>query len=804
VTEARLTGLTQVEARRRLEAAPPQEPAATTRSYASIVRSNTLTLFNLILGAFWVVIIAAGRPADGLFGGIVVANASIGIIQDVRAKRALDRLALLVAPHARAVRDGREETVPAGEVVDGDVVALRPGDQVVADGAVVESSALMLDESQLTGESRAVAKGVGDEIMSGSFCVEGAGRYLVNRVGESSYASQVVGEAREFRYRRSPLELQINRLLLVTTAVMLPLGAAFVWVLIRHHAPFRSASATATAGIVTLVPEGLVLLTSLTFAVAAVRLSRRGMLVQAFNAVESLANVDTVCMDKTGTLTDGTLALHGVTPVGATEAAAAEGQVRDFAASTTSRNDTVDAIAAALPGTARPATSEVPFSSRWKWSACRLEGDEHTLVLGAPDVLLGEGAPALVADHEHAGRRTLVLGRTPAELTTPGADGAPPPAIEPIAVIALEEHVRPEAADTIAYLRDQGVAVKVMSGDSPATVAAVAERAGIQVEGPTVDGTHLPEPGPELTLAATSSTVFARLSPQHKRQLIEALSGSGRYVAMIGDGVNDVPAMKGSRLAIALGSGAQMAKSVADSVLVTDSFAAVPAAIGEGRQIILNIQRVAKLFATKTVFAAFVILAFGLTTAGFPLLPRHLTLAATVTVGIPGFVIALIPSEERPDQSAFLRRVARFSVPAGAVMAAAVLAAYLLERAVRVQSITDARTAAVTVFVALGLYLLLVLDAERMSASRSYAIGIVSLVGALAAAYLLTLSAEPARDFFALSRPDLLDALIMLVATVAGIRLMTWGGLSPYPRLPPTAPPASLETGDPSPPPASD
>jgi P-type E1-E2 ATPase len=802
VTEARLTGLTAVEARRRLEAAPPHEPAVTSRSYASIVRSNTLTLFNLILGAFWVVIIAAGRPADGLFGGVLVANTSIGILQDVRAKRALDRLALLVAPHARAVRDGREETIPAGEVVAGDVVALRPGDQVVADGAVVESSALMLDESQLTGESRAVAKGVGDEIMSGSFCVEGAGRYLVNRVGESSYASQVVGEAREFRYRRSPLEHQINRLLLVTTAVMLPLGAAFVWVLIRHHAPFRSASATATAGIVTLVPEGLVLLTSLTFAVAAVRLSGRGMLVQAFNAVESLANVDTVCMDKTGTLTDGTLALHGVTPVGTADAAAAEADVRDFAASTTSRNDTVDAIAAALPGTARAAGSEVPFSSRWKWSACRLQGDDHTLVLGAPDVLLGAGAPALVAEHEHAGRRTLVLGRTPAELTAPGADGAPPPAIEPIAVIALEEHVRPEAAATIAYLRDQGVAVKVMSGDSPATVAAVAERAGIEVEGPTVDGAHLPEPGAELTLAATTSTVFARLSPQHKRMLVEALTGSGRYVAMIGDGVNDVPAMKGSRLAIALGSGAQMAKSVADSVLVTDSFAAVPAAIGEGRQIILNIQRVARLFATKTVFAAFVILAFGLTTAGFPLLPRHLTLAATVTVGIPGFVIALIPSEERPDQTSFLRKVARFSIPAGVVMATGVLAAYLLERAVRVRSITDARTAAVTVFVALGLYLLLVLDAERMSASRSYAIGIVSLVGALAAAYLGTLSAEPARDFFALARPDLLDALIMIVATVAGIRLMAWAGLSPYPHPPQSAPPASVEAGDPPPPPS--
>jgi cation-transporting P-type ATPase E len=799
VNEARLTGLSQVEASRRLAASPPPETQSTTRSYASIVRSNTLTLFNLILGAFFVVILAAGSPADGLFGFVLVANTGIGILQDVRAKRALDRLALLVAPHARVVRDATETTVPANEVVDGDLVALRPGDQVVADGSVVESSALMLDESQLTGESQPIAKSVGDEILSGSFSVEGAGRYIANRTGEDSYASQVVGEAREFRYRRSPLEHQINRLLLATVAVMIPLGAAFVWVLINHDSPFRSAAATATAGIVTLVPEGLVLLTSLTFAVAAVRLSSRGMLVQAFNAVESLANVDTVCLDKTGTLTDGTLALHGVFPAGSATADDAKGRVGEFAASITSRNDTVDAIAAALPATARPVTSEVPFSSRWKWSACRLEGDDATLVLGAPDVLLGDGAPALVGEHDAAGRRTLVLGTTPAELSPPD-DGTAAPEIEPLAVIALEEHVRPEAPDTIAFLRGQGVSVKVMSGDSPATVTAVAKRAGVTVEGPAVDGASLPE-GADIAATATESTVFARLSPQQKRTLIESLGSSGRYVAMIGDGVNDVPAMKGSRLAIALGSGAQMAKSVADSVLVTDSFAAVPAAIGEGRQIILNIQRVARLFVTKSVFAACVILTFGLATAGFPLLPRHLTLAATVTVGIPGFVIALIPANERPDTSSFLRRVARFSLPAGAVMAGAVLSAYLLERAVRVRSITDARTAAVTVFVALGLYLLLVLDPERMTNSRPYAIGILALVGTLGAGYLLTLSFEPARDFFALSAPDLLDAVIMVVATVAGIRVMAFAGLSPYAHPPQSAPPPAPPQLEP---PASD
>jgi magnesium-transporting ATPase (P-type) len=788
VTEARLTGLSQAEASRRLAAAPPSEAQTTTRSYASIVRSNTFTLFNLILGAFFVVILVAGRPADGLFGLVLVANTGIGILQDVRAKRALDRLALLVAPHARVVRDATETTVPADEVVDGDLVALRPGDQIVADGSVVESSALMLDESQLTGESQPIGKGVGDEILSGSFCVEGAGRYIANRTGEDSYASQVVGEAREFRYRRSPLEHQINRLLLATVAVMIPLGAAFVWVLINHDSPFRSAAATATAGIVTLVPEGLVLLTSLTFAVAAVRLSRRGMLVQAFNAVESLANVDTVCLDKTGTLTDGTLALHGAFPAGTTTADDAERRAGEYAASIRSRNDTVDAIGTALPATARPVTSEVPFSSRWKWSACRLEGDDETLVLGAPDVLLGDGASVLVGEHEAAGRRTLVLGTTTSELSPPDDDGAAPPKIEPLAVIALEEHVRPEARDTIEFLRAQGVAVKVMSGDSPATVTAVAERAGITVEGPAIDGANLPE-GADLAATATESTIFARLSPQQKRTLIESLGSSGRYVAMIGDGVNDVPAMKGSRLAIALGSGAQMAKSVADSVLVTDSFAAVPAAIGEGRQIILNIQRVARLFVTKSVFAACVILTFGLATAGFPLLPRHLTLAATITVGIPGFVIALIPANERPDTSTFLRRVARFSMPAGAVMAGAVLVAYLLERAVRVRSITDARTAAVTVFVALGLYLLLVLDPERMTASRPYAIGILALVGTLGAGYLLTLSFEPARDFFALAPPDLLDAVIMVLATIAGIRVMAFAGLSPYAHPPQSAPP---------------
>ena len=538
------------------------------------------------------------------------------------------------------------------------------------------------------------------------------------------------------------------------------------------------------------MPEGLVLLMSLTFAVAAVRLSGRGMLVQSFNAVESLANVDTVCLDKTGTLTDGTLALHGVTPMGATEPAAAERLVADYAASATSRNDTVDAIAAALPGTARPVQSEVPFSSRWKWSACRLEGDERDAGAGRARCAHGRrlaGGRGRARARGQAHPRSSAV-RPPS--LTPPADGAPAPVIEPVAVIALEEHVRPEAG------RDDRVPARPgRVGEGHVRRLARDRRRpspsgrGSRSRGRRSTARACPSPAPSWPGRQSTSTVFARLAPQQKRMLVEALTASGRYVAMIGDGVNDVPAMKGSRLAIALGSGAQMAKSVADSVLVTDNFAAVPAAIAEGRQIIQNVQRVARLFVTKTVFAACVILAFGLTTAGFPLLPRHLTLAATVTVGIPGFVIALIPSSERPEAGSFLRSVARFSIPAGSVIA--VGRARRLPAGAGGAGAVDHRRAHGRRD---GVRRARPVPAARARRGAhvgepAYAVGIASLVGALAAAYLGTLSAGPARDFFALAKPDLLDAVIIVVTTRRRHPADGVGGLSPYPQ------PAAGEAG---------
>ncbi len=476
----RRNGLSEAEARRLLAAAGDRSPAPAGRSYRNIVLANTLTLFNLILLVFFVVVVAAGRPADGLFLFIVVANSALGIIQEIRAKRALETAALLVAPRARVIRDGTQREVAVEEVVDGDLISLRPGDQVVADGTVVESTSLMLDESPLTGESVAVERAVGDRLLSGSFVVEGGGEFVAEHTGAESYAAKLSGTAREHRIQRSPLEQQINQLLKVLVGVMVPLGAAFVYVLIRHDLPFREAAGTATAGIVTLVPEGLILLTSMTFAAAAVRLTRHGLLVQYLNSVESLANVDTVCLDKTGTLTDGALSLHSVIAHDGQDEVTVRDLLDGFAHSVSPQNATVEAIAAA--GSQAPAwepVQQVPFSSRWKWSAAQREVDGEWLVLGAPSALaipLGAAAHARVRGSAGARVRPCGHRRRPHRATRPR------PPITPLAMVVLEERLRPDAIETVAFLKEQGIshqsALGRLAGDRRRSGRARGDRSG--------------------------------------------------------------------------------------------------------------------------------------------------------------------------------------------------------------------------------------------------------------------------------------------------------------------------------------
>ncbi|HEY3542700.1 MAG TPA: HAD-IC family P-type ATPase [Gaiellaceae bacterium] len=724
-------GLSDAEAARRLADRGPAAPEASSRSYASIVRANVLTVFNLILAVAGVATLAFGDWQDALFLGILVANAGIGTLQEVRAKRALDRLSALVAPAATVIRGGRARTVAVGDVVPGDLLQVGPGDQLVADGALARADSLRLDESILTGESEPVERSAGEHVRSGAFALEGVGYVVADAVGSESYAARVTGEARTFRHPRSPLERALNRLLFVLVGVMVPLGVVLGYALWHRHAPVHDAVPTSVAAVVTLVPEGLILLASVTYAVAALRMARRGALPQQLNAIESLASVDVVCFDKTGTLTEPALRVAGL--VGPATAADELGR---YAASSPIQNATLAAIAAELPAPPSRVDEQIPFASGRRFSALRLGGTGY--VLGAPEHFELGALAAQAAEEAGAGRRVLAFG------TADRLDAERPRAH---ALVLLAERLRPDARSTVDWFRSQDVTLKVLSGDRPETVAAIARDAGI--EGAVFDASALPADAPALRSVVAAHDVFGRIAPNDKRRVVEALSTSGRYVAMVGDGINDVPALKAARLAIAQGSGTQMARAVADVVLVGGEFASVPAMVGEGRKILRNVQRVAKLFVAKSAFAGFLILSIGLTSTEYPLLPRQLTLAAGLTIGIPAIFLALAPSTGAYTSKGFLRELARFALPAGTAAGLGVLSSYLFGLNVLGLELVQARTIAVTVLVVVGLYLILALEVS----GRVRGAAVSTLCVVMLAVYLVVLSVPFARSFFSLALP---------------------------------------------------
>ncbi len=749
-------GLSQAEAEARLASRPRPAKEASSRSYASIARANVFTIFNLILAVFGALVLAFGEWRDALFLGVLVSNSAIGIFQEARAKRALDRLAALVSPTATVVRDGALRRVLVDELVVDDLVQLQAGDQVVADGRLVRTGGLSLDESILTGESRPAVREEGEEVRSGSFAVEGTGAFVVTAVGAESYASRITGEARAFRHPRSPLERTMNTLLVTLVAVIVPLGALLGYALFAQDASTREAVSKSAAAVVTLVPEGLILLASLTYAVAAVRMSRRGALVQQLNAVESLASVDVLCLDKTGTLTEPKPFVLEAVPADGVDSARLASLLGRYGASAASRNATLEAIHEAFPGEQAPAEQEVAFSSRRRWSALGLDGER--LVLGAPELFPLGGLEGRAAEEASLGRRVVALGRAPALPGEVAQDAPPPPGVELLGLVVIGERLRDEARSTVEFFREQGVELKVLSGDRPETVAAIAREAGIPVEGAALDGRDLD------TARAVAAPVVGRISPEGKKAVIEALRAQGRYVAMVGDGVNDVPALKAARLAIAQGSGTQMARSVADLVLVSGDFSAVPAMVAEGRKLLRNLARVAKLFVTKSAFASFLILSIGLTETAYPLLPRHLTLAATVTIGVPAFFLALAPSSGPFQIGGFLREVGRFAVPAGTAAGLGVLSSYLFALDVANRPLVEARTVATSTLVLVGLYLIYVLEGRGRFTRR---ISVLGLCAAMLGLYVLVLLAPAGRSFFDLAWSPALPASLAGAALAA-------------------------------------
>ena len=676
-------------------------PAAPTRTVGQIVRGNVLTPINLIVAILAALVIVAGSPKDALFGGIIVANGVIGVVQELRAKKVLDQLSVVNAPKAHVVRDGEVRDVQVHELVLDDVVELRAGAQVVADGVVVAHDSLEVDESLLTGEADAVVKEDGDEVLSGSAVSSGTGRMRVTKVGADNYAAKLAEEARRFTLVNSPLRNDINRIVTFVGYLIIPVGVLLATSqFLRRHESWQQAIISTVAGLVGMVPEGLVLLTSVAFAVGVVRLAKRRCLVQELPAIEVLARVDVLCADKTGTITEGSLAVADVELVSAT---AQRDEVEQALAALAQLDPDPNPTSSALhdhftTATTWVMTGRVPFSSARKWSAMTFE-QHGSWVLGAPENVLGQaydgGIREAVERHAAEGRRVLVLARADGSFGDGGE--ATLPAVDPLALVLLEDVVRADAPETLRYFADQGVVVKVISGDNNVTVGAVARRAGLDGWESNVNATTLPaDDTPEFAEAVRTTTVFGRVTPHQKRAMVKALQAQGHTVAMTGDGVNDVLALKDADCGIAMASGSEATRGVAQLVLMDSNFSAMPAVVSEGRRVINNIERVASLFLTKTTYSVILSLLTGVFAFAYPLDPIHLSILSWFTIGIPAFFLALEPNDQQVSQG-FLTRVLGRAVPAGTVIAVMTTAVFTLSQLDEAVSAEEARSLAVLV-----------------------------------------------------------------------------------------------------------
>ncbi len=762
----RVDGLTGAEVAARVsDGRTNHVPAAPTRTTGQILRANLLTPVNAIVGVLFVlVVVANGVGPDALFVGVIVANSLIGTFQEVRARAALDRLAVLNTPRALVIREGSETEIAVGDVVADDLLVLAPGRQVVVDGEVVDEAGLELNESLLTGEIDPIRKHEGDEVLSGSFVAAGTGTFRATRVGAQSYASRLADDARRFTLVHSELRTGVNRIL---EFLMLAIPPVAIILLLRSLASqdWQEALTGVVAACVAMVPDGLVLLTSVAFMAGVVKLSRRNALLRELASVELLARVDTLCLDKTGTITTGEIVYAGVDVLPDDGGGPVDDVLAAAAAADPDPNATMRAVAA---GHSDPpewtVLDTVPFSSARKYSAVEWQ-DHGAAYLGAPEILAGgdERVVAAVEAQAALGRRVVLIATSGA--IARDAAGLPdglPADLEPRAVVLLEDSIRIDAPETLAYFVDQGVDVKVISGDHPETVAAVAGRAGVPGAEAHVSARDLPEDPEELADALESNAVFGRVTPQQKRAMVQALQSRGRTVAMTGDGVNDVLALKDADMGIAMGDGSAATRAVAQLVLLDNRFSVLPGVLAEGRRVINSVERAANLFIYGTVYSATIALVIAAFGAQYPFLPRHLTIVRTLSVGLPGLVLALAPDPRRA-RTGFVRRVVRFAVPAGLVAAVASLVVYAAALRDEGLSLVEARTATTITLLGVGLAILLQL-------TRSLPPWRWALVGVMGASILVVLTVPFLSEFFELDMPSGSTwAVIAAVVVVAGI-----------------------------------
>ncbi len=739
-------GLTAAEVAERVARGEVNDvPVRSSRSVSEIVRANVFTRFNAIIGILWLIMLFVAPFQDSLFGYVILANTGIGIVQEWRAKKTLDSLAVIGEARPTVRRDGVAAEVSTSDLVLGDVIEIGPGDKIAVDGECVEADGLEIDESLLTGEADPVVKRPGDQVMSGSFVVAGGGAFTATKVGREAYAAQLAEEASRFTLVHSELRTGISTILKYVTWMMVPaaIGLCITQLVVKNHG-LKDSVARTVGGIIPMVPEGLVLLTSVAFAIGVIRLGRKDCLVQELPAIEGLARVDTVCLDKTGTLTEGGMDVTELRSLGDSDETYVRRVLGALGESDPRPNASLQAVIDAYPDSEDwRCTEALPFSSARKYSGATFSegnGETSTWLLGAPDVLLPSQDPALAETDRlnQAGLRGLLLTRTTRDLDHPEVATR----TTPTALVVLEQRLRPDAADTLRYFAEQDVDAKVISGDNAVSVGAVAGKLGLT--GTTLDARQLPTTTTELASALDEGTVFGRVTPQQKRDMVGALQSRGHTVAMTGDGVNDVLALKDADIGVAMGSGSEATRAVAQIVLLNNSFATLPSVVAEGRRVIGNITRVATLFLVKTVYSVLLAVLVVCWRVEYPFLPRHLTLLSTLTIGIPAFFLALAPNRERAKPH-FVRRVMRYSIPGGVLAAVATFATYLIARHYYTGAgALDAETSAATLTLFLiSMWVLAII-------ARPYTWWRIALVASMGAGFLVVLVVPSLQRFFAL------------------------------------------------------
>lgn len=798
--DAEIQGLSNAEVlARRSQGQGNNVKIETSRSYGQILRENVFTFINNALFILGFALILLGRPMDALISvSVIMVNVLVSVVQEIRAKRTLDRIALLTRPKATVIREGREVMIDPAEIVLGDILLVRPGDQIVVDGAVVGSGRMEVDESLLTGESDLIPKQAGDEVFSGSFCVNGSALYEATQVGESSFANTLTAGARAFRRVLTPLQQQTNLVIRVLLLLTIYFQILLAFNTVINQIPLVE-SVKMSVVIAGLVPNGLFLAIAVAYAMGAVRIAGKGALIQQANAVESLSNVDVLCLDKTGTLTANNILFRAVKPVGMSEAEFRQA-LGDFAASVSTSNRTNEAILTACAGRKLAVGEEVPFSSERKWSGLVFDDVERrgAYILGAPEMMMpavqgGEALAGQIQAWAEQGLRVLLLAHQPTAATLLGSQGEAelPDGMLPLGLVCLSDELRPEAQATLADFVRAGVRLKIISGDNPATVAALARQAGLSKDAGLVSGTELAEMDEvAFSKAVEEATIFGRITPQQKEEIVRALRGRGYYVAMIGDGVNDVLSLKQANLGIAMQSGSQATRSVADIVLLKDSFASLPYAVREGQRILNGMQDIFKLFLTRVFVVALLVLSLGVV-GDFPFSPRHSSLLALLTVGVPTLALAAWARPGVVRRRNLIRWLMRFVLPPTLGMGILGMGVFLITLVTRFQGVeavmqrqpfSDALLAAQTVLTGFTIICGLVLipfveppskfwvGGDRLSGDWKPTL----LAGGLLGVYIVIMAVPFLSSMFDLVPLTWLEYLLIVIATVAWAVMVRW------------------------------